>query len=142
MPPRFFVFSAKSVDLTGSAGQSPAMLKRLIPLALFTLSAPALADPPSATVATTTTLQRQVEATLATAPQGTRFGLLVIDETGKVVVAVNPDSIVLAPTHRSLREQYSTGKFRANCSGTGSYLLALLRQALAISCRYRERAAA
>lgn len=46
MPPRFFVSSAKAVDLIGSAGQSAAMLKRLIPLALFTLSAPALADPP------------------------------------------------------------------------------------------------
>ena len=67
------------------------MLKRLIPLALLTLSAPVLADPPSATVATTLTLQQQVEATLATAPQGARFGLLVVDEAGKVVVAVNPD---------------------------------------------------
>ena len=91
MPPRFFVSSAKAVDLTGSAGQSAAMLKRLIPLALLTLSAPVLADPPSASVATTPTLQQQVEATLATAPQGARFGLLVVDEAGKVVVAVNPD---------------------------------------------------
>lgn len=67
------------------------MLRRLIPLALFALSAPALADAPAAPAAQAQTLQQQVEATLATAPQGTRFGLLVVDEAGKVVVQVNPD---------------------------------------------------
>ncbi len=67
------------------------MLKRLIPLALLALSAPALADAPAAPAAQVQTLQQQVEATLATAPQGTRFGLLVVDESGKVVVSVNPD---------------------------------------------------
>lgn len=67
------------------------MFKRLIPLALFALSSPALADAPPAPIAKVQSLQQQVEATLATAPQGTRFGLLVVDESGKVVVAVNPD---------------------------------------------------
>ena len=67
------------------------MLKRLIPLALFALASPALADAPPAPVAKVQTLQQQVEAILATAPQGTRFGLLVVDETGKVVVSINPD---------------------------------------------------
>ena len=69
----------------------PTMLKRLIPLALFALARPALADAPPAPVAKVQTLQQQVEAILATAPQGTRFGLLVVDETGKVVVSINPD---------------------------------------------------
>lgn len=69
----------------------PAMFKRLIPLALLALASPALADAPPAPVAKVQTLQQQVEATLATAPQGTRFGLLVVDETGKVVVSINPD---------------------------------------------------
>ncbi len=68
-----------------------AMFKRLIPLALLALASPALADAPPAPVASVQTLQQQVEATLATAPQGTRFGLLVVDETGKVVVSINPD---------------------------------------------------
>jgi D-alanyl-D-alanine carboxypeptidase/D-alanyl-D-alanine-endopeptidase (penicillin-binding protein 4) len=67
------------------------MLKRLIPLALFAFSAPALAEAPAAPPAQTQTLQQQVEATLATAPLGTRFGLLVVDEAGKVVVQINPD---------------------------------------------------
>lgn len=67
------------------------MLHRLIPLALFALSAPALADAPAPLVAQAHTLQQQLEATLATAPQGTRFGLLVVDESGKVVVSINPD---------------------------------------------------
>ena len=69
----------------------PTMFKRLIPLALFALANPALADAPPAPVAKVQTLQQQVEAILATAPQGTRFGLLVVDETGKVVVSINPD---------------------------------------------------
>ena len=68
-----------------------AMFKRLIPLALLTLAGPALADAPPASVASVQTLQQQVEATLATAPLGTRFGLLVVDEAGKVVVSINPD---------------------------------------------------
>ncbi|HEX4849009.1 MAG TPA: D-alanyl-D-alanine carboxypeptidase/D-alanyl-D-alanine-endopeptidase [Novosphingobium sp.] len=71
------------------------MRNLLIPLALLSLSAPALAQapaaPPVAPPAAAQTLQQQVETTLATAPQGTRFGLLVVDEKGQVVVAVNPD---------------------------------------------------
>ncbi len=63
----------------------------LFPLALFAVSVPALADAPPAPAAKAQTLQQQVEATLATAPQGTRFGLLVVDEAGRVVVSVNPD---------------------------------------------------
>ncbi len=53
--------------------------------ALFGLAAPALADtpPPSA--------QAQAEAALAAAPKGTRFGLLVVDDAGKVIVSINPD---------------------------------------------------
>lgn len=64
------------------------MLKRLIPLALFAVSAPVFADVPAAPVQSQ---QQQVETTLATAPLGTRFGLLVVDEQGRVVVSVNPD---------------------------------------------------
>ncbi|HCF25355.1 MULTISPECIES: D-alanyl-D-alanine carboxypeptidase/D-alanyl-D-alanine-endopeptidase [unclassified Novosphingobium] len=68
------------------------MFRPLIPLALFALSAPALADAPAAVQAVPAkTMQQQVESTLAAAPQGTRFGLLVVDEAGKVVVSVNPD---------------------------------------------------
>lgn len=36
-------------------------------------------------------LQQQVEATLAEAPPGTRFGLLVTTEDGREIVAINPD---------------------------------------------------
>ncbi len=67
------------------------MLKHLIPLALVVLSAPALADAPPASTVKTPTLQQDVEAALAAAPQGTRFGLLVVDDQGRVVVSVNPD---------------------------------------------------
>ena len=63
------------------------MIRRfLLPLALLGLSAPVLAAPPSPPAT-----QQEVEAILAASPQGTRFGLLVVDETGREVVAVNPD---------------------------------------------------
>lgn len=67
------------------------MLKRLIPLALYALSAPALADAPPLETTNVQSLQQEVQATLAKAPQGTRFGLLVVDEQGRVVVSINPD---------------------------------------------------
>ncbi len=88
--------------MAASAGQSLVMLKRLIPLALFALAAPALADPPPAAAATAQTLQQQVEATLATAPQGTRFGLLVVDDAGRVVVSVNPDQRFIPASNTKL----------------------------------------
>ncbi len=52
---------------------------------LFGIAAPAFADslPQSA--------QAIAEAALAAAPKGTRFGLLVVDDAGKVVVSINPD---------------------------------------------------
>ena len=52
------------------------------------MAAPALADTPSEPQ---TSVQSQVEASLDVAPKGTRFGLLVVDEAGKAIVAVNPD---------------------------------------------------
>lgn len=67
------------------------MLKRLIPLALFALAAPAMAEAPTAPTVQAQTLQQQVEAELAKAPLGTRFGLMVVDEQGHMVVSVNPD---------------------------------------------------
>lgn len=62
------------------------MLKHFAPLALL-IATPAYAEtppPPSAQ-------QQVVEAELAKAPKGTRFGLLVVDDAGAVVVAINPD---------------------------------------------------
>ena len=61
------------------------MLKRLLLSILLSLAAPVLAQPPELN------LQRSVEAELAKAPLGTRFGLLVVDDAGTVLIAVNPD---------------------------------------------------
>jgi serine-type D-Ala-D-Ala carboxypeptidase/endopeptidase (penicillin-binding protein 4) len=55
------------------------MLKRLLLLVFLLLAAPALAQ------------QQQVEGALAAAPNGTRFGLLVVDEQGRELVTINPD---------------------------------------------------
>ena len=50
------------------------------------VAAPALAEDPQPA-----TIQSRVEAVLGAAPKGARFGLLVVDEAGTVLVAVNPD---------------------------------------------------
>lgn len=66
------------------------MIKTLLPLALLALSAPALSDQPGQ-AAQQSSLQQQVDAMLAAAPAGVRFGLLVVDEHGRTIVSVNPD---------------------------------------------------
>lgn len=58
---------------------------------LKTLLALALVAGPFAPAAAQPAVQRQVEAALAEAPQGTRFGLVVTDESGRELVAINPD---------------------------------------------------
>ena len=78
------------------------MFKRLIPLALLCLAAPALADASPPPPAAQQSLQQQVEAELAKAPAGTRFGLLVVDEQGREVVAVNPDQRFIPASNTKL----------------------------------------
>lgn len=78
------------------------MRKILIPLALLSLSVPALADGPARPAAAAPSLQQDVEAQLAAAPQGTRFGLLVVDDHGRVVVAVNPDQRFIPASNTKL----------------------------------------
>lgn len=48
------------------------------------MATPLLAEPAPS-------VQVQVEAALAEAPKGTRFGLLVLDDAGNVIASVNPD---------------------------------------------------
>lgn len=76
---------------------------RLIPFALFVLAAPlaATAAPPPP-LAATAPLQQQVEQLLAAAPQGTRFGLVVVDEAGRELVAVNPDQRFIPASNTKL----------------------------------------
>lgn len=52
---------------------------------------PAFAESPSPPVAVQAGLQQQVEAILAKAPPGTRWGLLVTTTDGREVVAIDPD---------------------------------------------------
>ena len=78
------------------------MFKRLIPLAVLCLATPALAAgaPPPPTAQQS--LQQQVETELAKAPQGTRFGLLVVDEQGREIVAINPDGRFIPASNTKL----------------------------------------
>ncbi|HNJ48680.1 MAG TPA: D-alanyl-D-alanine carboxypeptidase, partial [Novosphingobium sp.] len=69
------------------------MFTRLLPLALIALAAPALAEAP---------LQQRIEDTLAKAPAGTRFGLLVVDDQGHEVVAVDPDKRFIPASNTKL----------------------------------------
>lgn len=55
-----------------------------------------------ATAQAAPSLQEQVESVLAAAPQGTRFGLLVLDDQGREVVAVNPDQRFIPASNTKL----------------------------------------
>ena len=73
---------------------------RFVTLALaLGLAAPALADAPTHLQVS---VQSQVEAILDAAPKGTRFGLLVVEEAGKVIVAVNPDQRFIPASNTKL----------------------------------------
>ena len=75
---------------------------RIFALALtmgLAVPAPARADAPPGPQMI---VQSQVEAILAAAPKGIRFGLLVIDEAGKVIVAINPDQRFIPASNTKL----------------------------------------
>ena len=59
---------------------------------LSPLVALALILGPIAPAAAQPAVQRQVETSLAEAPTGTRFGLVVTDESGRELVAINPEA--------------------------------------------------
>lgn len=60
------------------------------------------------------TLDQRVAARLAEAPQGTRFGLMVMDDTGKVIIAVNPDGRFIPASNTKI---YTTAAAFANLPG-------------------------
>lgn len=60
-------------------------------LAFLSFTASAVAAPPRQSDAQRITVQDQVAEILAAAPPGVRFGLLVTDEDGREILAVNPD---------------------------------------------------
>ncbi|MCZ8017815.1 D-alanyl-D-alanine carboxypeptidase/D-alanyl-D-alanine-endopeptidase [Novosphingobium sp.] len=73
-------------------------MRSLILAAALTLCAPAIAQtepvPPAA--------PPSVEAILATAPAGTRIGLLVVDEQGREVIAIRPDDRFIPASNTKL----------------------------------------
>ncbi len=83
------------------------MLRHLLPLVALLISVPAQADTPA-------TLQQRVEAALAAAPAGTRFGLLVVDDQGREVVAVAPDQRFIPASNTKL---FTTAAAMALMSG-------------------------
>ena len=77
-------------NVSSRARQTAAGIKGVVVVLLLGLAVPTLAKPP---IAPTGPLSAQhlVEAALAAAPAGTRFGLLVVDADGRMIVAINPD---------------------------------------------------
>jgi D-alanyl-D-alanine carboxypeptidase/D-alanyl-D-alanine-endopeptidase (penicillin-binding protein 4) len=73
-------------------------LRRAALAASFVLAA-AMSSPAAAQDAD---LQRQVEAALAAAPAGTRFGLVVAAEDGREIVAINPDQRFIPASNTKL----------------------------------------
>lgn len=70
------------------------------PFAQAQTAASALEAPPAA--ADPRALPGPVAAALATAPAGTRFGLLVVDDAGKVVAALDPDKRFIPASNTKL----------------------------------------
>lgn len=60
------------------------------------------------------TLEAQVAAALAAAPTGTRFGLVVTDETGRVIVSINPDQRFIPASNTKM---FTTATAFATLSG-------------------------
>ncbi|MDV3458913.1 D-alanyl-D-alanine carboxypeptidase/D-alanyl-D-alanine-endopeptidase [Sphingomonas sp. HF-S4] len=75
----------------------------LLPLLLVT-TAPAFAQ----------SLERRVEAVYAEAPVGTRFGLVVLDEKGKEIVAIHPDGRFMPASNTKM---FTTAAAYASLSG-------------------------
>lgn len=72
--------------------ETPLMIRNVFVLFGFlSLTAAAVAAPPRPSEVRGMSVQDQVAAILAAAPPGVRFGLLVTDEDGREIVAVNPD---------------------------------------------------
>ncbi len=71
----------------------------------LTLATPALAQQ---------TLEQRVAAKLAEAPQGTRFGLVVVDDSGKEIIAINPDGRFIPASNTKI---YTTATAFANLAG-------------------------
>ncbi|NIJ67532.1 D-alanyl-D-alanine carboxypeptidase/D-alanyl-D-alanine-endopeptidase (penicillin-binding protein 4) [Sphingomonas leidyi] len=71
----------------------------------LTLATPALAQQ---------TLEQRVAAKLAEAPTGTRFGLVVADDTGREIVAINPDGRFIPASNTKI---YTTAAAFANLPG-------------------------
>lgn len=63
---------------------------------------PTLADAPPAPAAVQPSLQQQVEAILAKAPQGTRWGLLVTTADGRELVAIDPEQRFIPASNTKL----------------------------------------
>ncbi|WP_423142916.1 D-alanyl-D-alanine carboxypeptidase/D-alanyl-D-alanine endopeptidase [Parablastomonas sp. CN1-191] len=81
-------------------------MRVLLTLAALALAVPATAKAPAASVPASApdaaTLADRVAAILAAAPQGTRFGLLVVDEAGREVLAVAPDQRFIPASNTKL----------------------------------------
>ncbi len=71
------------------------MIRLPLAAAILVLSVPALAEPSQA-------LKQQVDSALAGAPAGTRFGLLVLDDQGREVFALNPDQRFIPASNTKL----------------------------------------
>ena len=66
---------------------------------LLTVAGPALANAPAALPPST---QSQVQSALAAAPKGIRFGLLVVDDAGEVIAAINHDQRFIPASNTKL----------------------------------------
>lgn len=78
------------------------MRSTILAAALFAVSASPLCAEQALPVVASQSLRQQVEAILATAPAGTRWGLLVVTADGREVVAIDPDQRFIPASNTKL----------------------------------------
>jgi len=77
-------------------------MRSLILAASLLIASPAFADAPPAQPIAQADLQQLVEAILAKAPQGTRWGVLVTDASGRDIVSIDPDKRFIPASNTKL----------------------------------------
>lgn len=92
---------ARGVEGQAIGRQLWQMIRPLLAVILLSYVTPAVAGTP-APHTREPGVQQQVETALGSAPSGTRFGLLVVDDQGREVVSINPDQRFIPASNTKL----------------------------------------
>ena len=91
----------RGLDLQMTGRQLWQMIRPLLAVTLLSYVTPVVAGTPAPQTGEPG-VQQQVETALGSAPSGTRFGLLVVDDQGREVVSINPDQRFIPASNTKL----------------------------------------